>query len=546
MRSAIQDEWSPLSFIAALGGEDGTKPPGAAQYFDLSDQRRMRAYAILNAFMTNTRREYLGQVGVGRVDRSGRPIESTAEAREYREYGDAALLVQAARALILGDEQTVILSNPDDDEPLDAATSPLAEWVEGWLAREQFTQRLLSGETHTIGLGDAVYVLGTSDRAGRPKLRVEDPGFYFPDFDAQVEGWDDDGFPAVVHLCWEYESAADRKTHTRRVTWRMAPLEEAVASPWSDQPRRWTCWYSVEDMLTGDISSKASVYSERMARNVEQVVEPTDLRIDFIPVVHVPNTPGVWGTSLLTMLAQLLDDIQSNDSDIATASQTANPLLVTDAEALPALTGLPGESVRLNPGADARYISASLAGLMEHGDRLARRLAQNSRLGEVLLGRVAPNDVPSGLALNLGFHPARQLMRDARTIRDEKFPLIVKFALRLAQAWGWCPPGPTPDIQVALGNSLPSDLPSVVENVKDLLAARAISVDSAVRMLQSAGLPLDDAAAEVARIQADDTEALVRLVDALGVRGTEIVLQRLAAADATRTAQPDADKTGQE
>lgn len=535
MTGAILDDWSPLAFIQSLGGEDGKAPPHAPPYFPLSDQRRLRAYNILTAFMTNTRRDFLPAESHSGLDydEGGRPRNKSPEAHDYREYGDASLVVEALRDLILGDSQDVtVTADPE---------SAVAVWVDDWIRSERFEVKLLEAERSACGLGDAVFVLGVSERAKRPKLRVEDPGFYFPDTQTAIEGWDDADFPPIVHLVWEYEDE-DRHTWVRRTTWRMKRLPAPVSTKWGST-REWTCMYSVSEWKRGDIHGKATVYSDEMGRNGRVVTPPQDLRIDFIPVIHVPNTPEEWGRSILTLVAQLLDDLQSTDSDLAIGSQTANPLLVTEGSSLPILTGMPGESLGLPAGGKASYISASLAGQVAYLDNLMRRLAQNTRLGEVLLGRTSPADVPSGYAMELGFHPARQVMRNARRVRFEKYPLIIKFATRMAQEYGWLEAGKTPDIEVALGASLPGDKDSATKNVTALLNAHAISTKTAVAMLVEAGLPIEDAQDELSLILAENTKALVEIIDAAGGQGVAYVIDRLT--DLTNAAKPEADNTGQ-
>lgn len=502
----IQDTWSPLGFIPALGGAQNTSPMIAPMYLPLDDARRLMAYKILHAYMKNTRRNFLRDADQADITlESGRWVQKTPESSEYREYGEPSLLVVTARALILGDDQSIETKG---------STKGIREWIADWAKRENFTQKLLQGETNTIGMGDGVYVLGVSARAKRPKLRVEDPGFYFPDLNAQVDGWDDDDFPPIVHLFWEYED--DKGViWCRRNTWTMVKLAAAEATPWKTT-REWTCYYQAEEIKRSDFAANRTVYSPIMGSNVKVITPPQDLKIDFIPVVHVPNTADVWGESVISLVAQLVDDIEGLDSDLAVSASTANPLLVTEGATATGMTGMPGETLGLPAGAKAAYIAASLKGLLEYSGTLQERLAQNVRLGQVLLGQVAPNDVPSGYALALGFHPARQLMRDSRTVRDEKFPLIVKFALRLAQAHGMADAGDTPNIEVALGASLPSDLQTAVDMVEKLMKVHAMSTETAVRVLQDAGVPNGKIDEEITRITKERYEDAVRLVDATG------------------------------
>lgn len=542
MAGSIIDEWSPLAFIQSLGGEDGKRPPHAPLYLPLPDQRRLRAYNILQAFLSNTRRDFLpGDAHSGlSYDTEGRPQARSPESSQYREYGDARLVVDALRDLVLGETQDYVLPDGTDED--------LTEWVDGWIKSERVQAKLLAGEDKTCGMGDVVYVLGASERAGRPKLRVEDPGFYFPDTQTDVDGWDDEDFPPIVHLLWEWEDTDDKRTvWVRRATWRMVPLDTPIDTPWGSR-REWTCMYSVREWKQGNLRNGATVYDDDMGVQGHDVTPAQDLKIDFIPVIHVPNTQDEWGRSVLTLSAQLLDDIQSADTDLAITAQTANPTLVVEGSTVPTLTGMPGEAMGLPEGAKASYITASLTAKTDYLDSLMRRLAQNTRLGDVLLGRVAPNDVPSGYAMELGFHPARQIMRNARRVRIEKYPLILKFAIRMAQAYGWLPwKGETPEINVAFGSSLPSDKETATKVVNELLTARAISTLTAVTILQDAGFPIEDANVEVRRVQGENTEALVKVIDALGMEGMDYVRSRLAALTVDDDlAEPTANNSGNE
>lgn len=526
--SQIHDEWAPLSFIQWMGGENGDAPPGSSNYLPLTDQRRLRAYTILQSLMSNTRRSYLDIDQSVPLRRYGQNVAvGTSAADQFREYGDAMLLVETLRDLILGESQDVVVGDPNL-ELADGAVDPAAkarEWIEKWLRDERFEQKILQGEDKACGLGDVVYALGVSQRAQRPKLRIFDPGMYFPDTEAVLEGWDDEDFSPVVHMMWEYEDA-DRKTWIRRITWAMVKLDRPIGAPWGGT-REWTCMYTEVEWPRSALRAKATVYSQSMGEGQRVITPPQDLLIDFLPVVHVPNTAARWGRSILTLAAQILDDIQSTDSDLAVASQTANPLLVSDASEPLVLQGMPGEAMSLPPGASANYIAASLTGQLEYLKTLMERVARNSRLGEVLLGMVSPNDVPSGFAMALGFHSARQVMRNARTVREEKYPLIMKFALRMAQAMKWQESGETPNIEIAFGSSLPSDIETAIKMVKDLLDAGAISSETAVTILIEAGVPIDDTQSEVDRIQAEDYAAMVQIVEALGSQGVTEVARRL-------------------
>jgi hypothetical protein len=92
-------------------------------------------------------------------------------------------------------------------------------------------------------------------------------------------------------------------------------------------------------------------------------VNDLDIGIDFVPVIHVPNTPSGskhFGRSLLLSVAQLLDDIGFADSDLAASSEfVGNTPVVTTG-------GTGGRRVGPRPGR-----------AVEHADRRRREAARH-------------------------------------------------------------------------------------------------------------------------------------------------------------------------
>lgn len=499
----VHDTWSPLDYIL----DHLERTPGAT-WLDTHDQRRLNAYKVLAGYRDNIRARYLpdAQSRSRVVNIDGLIHRTDQHTNHYREYGDADLLITTTRALVLGETQTV--------EPADGTPQWAAQFWEQWTVAERWEQKLLTGEAHTATYGDGVYVLTPSPEKKRPRLRVYDPGFYFPDTVTTVPGWEDEDYPPIVHLAWEYEQ--DGHTWIRRSTWKMTPLDQAVSRPWGGSSA-WTCLYRQVDYRLDNLISGATVYSPEISNRGVVVQDWTDLNVDFIPVVHVPNTPTVWGESTVLRVTQVLDDVQNTDTDLAIASQSASSTLVTKG-ATPTVTGGPGEYLGLPSDADAGWLDTSrnLDALLKFAEFLADRVVQNTRLSKALVGAIQPNEVPSGFALQLGFHAARQLMRELRTVRTEKHPLVLKFALRMSQAYGWTQPGEVQAPFVVFGASLPSDLASAVQMVKDLLPIGGMSTPTAVRVLAEAGVPVDDAEQEVEAIRRESYEAAVKLFEATG------------------------------
>jgi hypothetical protein len=524
LRPFLHDQWSPLSHVPDLGdGHDGTgRPQGIATWVDDTDARRLMAYRILSAYVDNVRRYYLPQrmwsATVGELNEFGRLTNldtSASEAERIREYGHAGLVTDATRALVLGEDQTIVVSDPAQEGDTEStATAQVRDWLEAWATKERLTGKLLTGEETTITNGDGVYVLGWSTRAKRPRLRVYDPGFYFPDLTAadrpEYADWDDDDFPPVVHLAWETEQP-DKRSILRRTTWRMVRLEQGVPAPWGGT-REWTCVMEVIEVDTSRLKQGWTIYTiPTDGDSITVVKAATDLGVDFMPVIHIPNDePGErhFGRSTLMRVAMILDDLMGADTDLSISSELSapSPTVVTGAGS-PTLDGGPGAQWNTPAGSSISQLdtSKSLDAQLKYSTRLLEMLSQNTRLAMVLLGRVDISAAPSGYALELGFAPTAALVRELRNIRSVKYPLILRFAVRLTQAndASQITAGATPDLSIDLGPALPADLPAAIDAVKALLPIRAISTATAVRMLTQAGLPIEDAAAEVGLIHAE-------------------------------------------
>lgn len=66
------------------------------------------------------------------------------------------------------------------------------------------------------------------------------------------------------------------------------------------------------------------------------------------------------------------------------------------------------------------------------------------------------------------------------------------------------------------GPHTPTDRAAVLDEVVKGVAAGVLSVETGIRMLIDAGYPIDDAQAEIQRIQARAFDAAARLADATG------------------------------
>lgn len=556
----IFDSWSQIAFKRALGGRTATASAGMgwqAPTWVGDHARRLMAYTILRAYQDNAAREFM-------------LTKDRTEVDDRREYGDSYLIVNTVVAALLGESQSVSVEGAEDWDPdqtdqaggdtasgsnADAKKAfDLQEWLTTWAQDERLPLKMLETERKAIGLGDGVYSLGWSSEKERPRLRVWDPGFYFPVLD---DGNEDD-YPEKVHIAWELPCEDDNKKLIRRITWELGPIgldgegllvgeldtADGVDAngftrtyAWSDKPSHTTCYLSdgtwtldTGKAVVNDLTEASAVW----AIDDEGVIKNRDLQIDFIPVVHVPNTVAViehYGRAVLSAVLQLLDDLASADTDLQKASATTGSPVIAlsratmgrdEAGAPLPVRYRPGQVLEVGEGKmDVLDTSRSLDALIKYIEFLLKRLSVNSRIPEAVLGRVSPSEVPSGIALALSFGPIGQLVNEMRLVRNEKYPLLLRFAQRIAAAGG------DPDVPqhwdlkpgIEFGGFLPQDKAEAVDIVTKLLAAKprpTISLETAIQMLIEAGFPIRDAVLEVEKIQERDFDSASSLLDALG------------------------------
>lgn len=569
----ILDQWSPLSYKQPLS--DNGHANLAPTWVPKDQQRRLNAYKVLAAYLTNTSRAYL-------------PFHADKDKR--REYGDPDLLVTRIRAGVLGEDPELVVEGADvdlddepdippepDDPPAGAndvvqriatirremweqqangivdeweqawrrlpALQERQDWLRQWAEDEGFWAKIYEGEGDTVGLGDGVYTLSWSAEKRRPVLRIYDPGFYFPVLDEWAA---DEDFPRKVHLAWEFETVTPRgetRYWLRRLTYELAPIAEAGTRryPWNTEPSDQTCYFTDATWEIGRVDTAVgledlSLENATFALTDDgAVADRLDLWLDFLPVIHVPNTPASrehFGQSSLLTIAQLLDDIQRSDTDVQSASELAAGPMVALFGAQPERVANPREGepaikqTRVQPGTayhlpkdgkmDVLDLSAGLAELRAMVDGLLDRLSVNSQVSAELLGRVEATRERSGIAIALSFGPFAQLIGALRLPRDSKYSLLLKMVQRIAQGAGKLDAGENPKAMLAFGPYLPTDRAGVVDEVTRLLAAHAISTQSAVQYLIAAGFDVEDARGEVQRIRYEHPEAATHVADALG------------------------------
>lgn len=579
LRQIAIHAWSWLNYKPVYSDSMGMPnrrafPEAQAMWVPAEDERRLAAYKLLSAYDHNQAAE-IAEVVDG------------PNARDRREFGDPSMFIDTLVSNVLGREQKIVVPGAEQTGTAQngavsaAAAERVQELLRDWAKAELLPMRLQQCERKTVALGDGVYRMAWDPAKRRPTLRVTDPGFYFP-----VIGEDDDGgeYPRRVHFAWELpaDPKRDLKARLRRITYELdwirpltvagvdetgtravralppAPVveDEDGAEPaapvltagdtiepvtgaiarqyaWNDEPSYFTCYLTDATWVIGDIKGPVDVDSLPLAsatyatRSDGEVLDHLDLLIDFIPVIHVPNTvpPAEehWGQSSLAKALQVFDELAGSDTDSARASATTGlPMLavsgVTDSRqelaAGPGMVFKLGENGRLT----AVDTSTALAELRNHVSDLKDRASNVVRLPAVSLGTLSPSEVPSGFAMQVSLGPLDSLIGSMRLAREHKERLLLKFVQRLYLAGrhpDWVGIAPQ-DAELVRGPYTPTDKAAVLEQVANGVPKGVISLETGVRMLADAGFPIDDIEKEIELIQSRSFEQARFLADALG------------------------------
>ncbi|MFC9736041.1 hypothetical protein ACFWG5_34650 [Streptomyces hydrogenans] len=542
-------------------------PEAVASWVPADDERRLAAYKLLAAYANNQAAE-LAQY-------------TNPDADDRREFGDPSMFVETTLANLLGREQTITVPGAEQTGATDATVDQaMAERVQtllrAWAEDELLETRVLQTERKAVTLGDGVYLLAWDPAKKRVRVKSYDPGFYYP-----VLGEDDGAdYPTRIHLAWDLPADPKKglKPRLRRITYELDWIRPATASgvdrdgravraplmteptdtepalpalgpgdipgengfiarqyPWNDDLSYVTCYLTDATWDLGDLKAGHDVDDLPMAKAryatgpTGEVLDHLDLLIDFIPVVHIPNTvPDAqehWGTSSLAKILQVFDELAGTDTDSAKASATTGSPILALAGGHPTgqreeMAVVPGTVFRTGEGGrlDVVDTSPQLAELRNHRADLSERAATVARLPAVSLGTVNPSEVPSGYALEISLGPLASLIGFMRLARAPKYDLLLRFVQRLSLA------GQHPDwagvtvqrARLAFGSFTPTDKAAVLEQVIKAFEGGVMSLETAIRILAEAGWDMDDAETEIAQIQARRFEQARFLADATG------------------------------
>jgi hypothetical protein len=581
LREVVIHAWSWLNYKPVYSGhhQEGMPnrrafPEANAMWVPEEDQKRLAAYKLLAAYDNNQAAE-LAQVA------------GDIHAWEKREFGDPAMFIETVMSNVLGREQTITVAGADADSEQPTAEEAMADRIQeqlrDWAEDELLPMRIQQCERKAVCLGDGVYRLAWDPGRMRPTVRVHDPGFYFP---VLPEDGDAGDYPTRVHFAWELPADERRgtKARLRRITYELDWIRPATASgvdetgrravraplptpgpdpdnpdaevpprltpgdlyfpetgaiarqyPWNDTPSYVTCYLTDATWLIEDLKGAVDVDSLPLStatfatRGDGEVLDHLDLLIDFVPVVHVPNTvpPAEehWGQSSLAKVLQVFDELSSSDTDSAKASATTGSPMIglwgkNAGSSIDVREVVPGMLLKLGEGGGMTALDTSrnLAELRDHIHDLEDRAAKVTRLPAVALGTLDPSKAPSGYAMDVSLGPLDALIASMRLARDHKYALLLKFTQRLfiaGQHPDWAGITPLP-AQLAFGSYKPTDKASVLELVANGVDKGVISLETGVKMLIEAGFPIEDAAQEIERIQARQFAKARDLADATG------------------------------
>lgn len=574
----IVDRWGALNYKRAFADPVYRRPdreafPGAMRtWVPEQDRRRLAAYTLFAAYGHNQAWEVAA-------------IQDGTDASARREFGDPAMLVAAVTSHMLGSEQTITVPGAEDAEPADdTAPDPEAvhaadvqDRLRAWALSEQFALRMQQCERKAVREGDGVYTLAWDGAKQRPRLSVVDAGFYFPDLPDNAG--DSGDYPERVHFAWEIDAdplVSGSKPKLRRLTYELGPIGTATVSeadgprpvrmpafdtdgvapllipgdvynpdtglisrmyPWNDAPSTVTCYLTEAEWDLDDVKANQDIhtldyrYATFLTRTDGEVLDHFDLHLDFVPVVHVPNSipeDGHWGESSLATLMQLFDELQGTDTDSSQASATTgSPILgIVNPEAkgnrrseTKRMRIQPGLMVEMGQGGNLITVDTSrqLAELRNKTAELQDRLSLNARMPAVALGTLDPTKAPSGFSIQLSYGPMDPLMDSMHLPRDPKYRLLLKFVQRLYMAGqhpDWT--GPVVEAQLTWGTYKPTDKAATLEMVRAAVKDGVMSLETGIRLLVDVGFPIDDAAEEIERIQKRQFEQARFLADATG------------------------------
>lgn len=538
-----------------------------ANWISEEHQRRQLAYRILSAYVNNN---------------DGWVLDDADP--DHRSYGDARMITDRYVAGILSrqfDIRVVGAQKPEPYEPPDApdavaddapealrdlnaylvdeyereveagsqrwidsweqykAASTRNEWLKSWMNDEKIHMKVVEAESdHIVPLGDGVFVMGWDAAHQRPSVAVYSPEFYFPVIEAAT-----DSEPTKIHLAWEEPNEQGESQYLRRITYELRDIEAPVIDgqqvlvegdvsveneDGSVEIRRRLPWHSENEYTTQTCYfsdwrwniGAAGNWNQLDPRRADRFATDVDLLYDFIPVVHVPNTPSTlehYGRSSLISVAQLLDDVGSFDLQHAESSAIAAVPIVA-VEGMSAKTVMDMKAGTILPVPNGGKVSVvstadALGPLDDYRAALDDRLMRNAGLGPTT--GTAGNSQASGLRVKLERGPFEEAVEVMRLTRSARYALLADLAQKIALTRDGLDDGYSRAMpaEVVFGPATPSDVSDVVASVTALVTNKVMSRRTALEHLAQV-LPARDFERELRMIAAEDHGGAKDIADA--------------------------------
>ena len=117
--------------------------------------------------------------------------------------------------------------------------------------------------------------------------------------------------------------------------------------------------------------------------------------------------------------------------------------------------------------------------------------------------------------LSLTFGPLKNFVNEMRLARKDPYRILFRFVQRYMVINGvW--QGDVIDTDIAWGSYLPNDLTGIINTVTAAVKGGTMSLETAIRMMMEAGVPIDNISEEIERIESRDFEGATQLLDATG------------------------------
>ena len=472
-------------------------------------ERRRTAYIVLASYDNNKAERLLSQT----MQRYG-----GADLPKLMEDGLYPTLVNRITAAILGDD--IAYTTPEQPEEAEAPEDS-AENVKAWASKESFRAVLKSSIRTGVALGDCkVAVVYFDEKRKRPRLRLYEPDSFFPEMK--------NGDLQRVIFAWEEidPDAGDDTGLTHRVRREIYELRDDGF-----------CWYSKGYYRfpkgSGNVISlegftliegTSLTPEETVGKTTEQDEDGTvwaKTEYQFIPVVYIPLDPWgedrLFGKAPFAHMLQLIDDYIKVVTNMSLNMDTAGKVLYEDSEGTePFHADIPqegedneGESDPNNErritqsGHDVvslyngmiyqgrlRVLDTSMANASceKHKADLDRRIGLMSGLVTAFLTPES-GQIPSGIALQILLNPFLSMINDYREVITEKLARLLKYVQEIGRIHG-SPDfaGEPVEVTVKFGNILPVDRDAEANRVSALYRDGLIDLETAIKLLNEAGV----------------------------------------------------------